>query len=77
MDDLVVGTIAYYSWEQIEPWVISLERCGYTGKNVVIAHCLAAEVIERLVEHGFYIKNIPRHNRAIHVDRFLFWAATS
>src|SRR5438552_12317675 len=72
MHDLVVGTIAYYSWDKIEPWVISLERCGYMGKKLVIAHCVTAEVIERLVEHGFYIKSVAHHSRAIHVDRFLF-----
>jgi hypothetical protein len=72
MDDLVVGAIAYYCWEKIEPWVVSLERCGYTGKKVVITHCLAPEVIERLVEHGFYIKSVAHHSRMINVDRFLF-----
>ncbi len=72
MDDLVVGAIAHYSWRKIEPWVVSLERCGFTGKKVVIAHCLAAEVIERLIEHGFYIKSVAHHSRMINVDRFFF-----
>jgi len=72
MDDLVVGAIAYYSWDKIEPWVVSLERCGYTGKKAVIAHCLTAEVIERLVEHGFYIRSVAHHSRMFNVDRFFF-----
>jgi hypothetical protein len=74
VNDLVVGAAAHYSWEQIEPWVVSLERSGYTGQRAVIAYNLAPDVIGRLTTRGFYIKHVVRQDRLIHVDRFfLLW----
>src|SRR6266550_1782774 len=72
MKDLVVGAVAHYPWKEIEPWVVSLERSGYTGHRAVIAYNLAPDVIERLMARNFYIKHIVRQDRLIHVDRFFF-----
>ena len=71
-DDLVVGAIANYPWKWIEPWVVSLERSGYTGKKAVIAFNNDAETIGQLLRRNFYIKHAPRANRLFQVDRFLF-----
>ena len=71
-DDLVVGAIANYPWKWIEPWVVSLERSGYTGKKAVIAFNNDAETIDQLLRRNFYIKHAPRANRLFQVDRFLF-----
>jgi hypothetical protein len=36
LNDLVVGLATGYTWPQIEPWLISLERTGYTGIRTVV-----------------------------------------
>jgi len=72
MKDLVVGAIAHYSWEKIEPWVVSLERSGYSGKKAVIAYNLAPDLIERLIARGFYIRHVGHHIRSFIVDRHFF-----
>jgi hypothetical protein len=71
-DDLVVGTIGLCKWERIEPWVLSLERCGYTGKKAAIAYNAADDVIEQLIARGFHIKPIAHHSRHLNVDRCCF-----
>jgi hypothetical protein len=72
MEDLVVGAIAHYSWDKIEPWVVSLEHSGYRGKKAVIAYRLAPDLIERLIARGFYVKLVEHHTRSFNVDRYLF-----
>lgn len=72
MKDLVVGAAAHLSWNDLEPWVVSLERSGYTGQKAIIAYDLASDVMQRLTGRGFYIKHVVRQDRAIHVDRFFY-----
>src|SRR5258708_37197086 len=70
MKDLVVGAIANYRWQTIEPWVVSLERSGYMGQKAAIVHNVAPDVIDQLVARGFYVKNVAHHSRFFTVDRF-------
>jgi len=72
MKDLVVGAAAHLSWNDIEPWVVSLERSGYTGQKAMIAYNLASNAMDQLTRRGFYIKHAVRQDRAIHVDRFFY-----
>jgi len=72
MKDLVVGAMANYSWEEIEPWVVSLEESGYTGQKAAIAYNVTPDAIERLVARDFFIKHVTRQRRVIHVDRFFY-----
>jgi len=72
MKDLVVGAAANLSWNELEPWIVSLERSGYTGQKAIIAYNLAPGVMQQLTSRGFYIKHIVRQDRAIHVDRFFY-----
>jgi hypothetical protein len=50
--DIVVGCIAGLSFEQIAPWVNSLERCGFEGRRVVIHLRTDPETIAELNRRG-------------------------
>ncbi|PYU09235.1 MAG: hypothetical protein DMG37_23905, partial [Acidobacteria bacterium] len=63
MKDLVVGAAANLSWNELEPWIVSLERSGYTGQKAIIAYNLAPGVMQQLTSRGFYIKHIVRQDR--------------
>jgi hypothetical protein len=46
--DLVLGVVTDYKYEQIEPWVVSLERSGYQGKKALIAYNMDVETVRKL-----------------------------
>lgn len=59
--DLVIGAVTGYNWSQIEPWAISLEKSGYTGKKAVIAYDMDTETVQELTKHQFSIMAF-KHN---------------
>lgn len=55
MKDLVIAPVTGYTYEQIEPWVVSLERSGFEGHKAVIAYNMDANTVEKLTAKGFRI----------------------
>ncbi len=51
--DAVVGCIAGLSFEQIAPWVNSLERCGFCGRKIVIYLRTDPDAIAELSRRGY------------------------
>ncbi len=78
--DIVIGFVTNYDYAKIEPWIVSLERCGFEGVKAVMAYNMAASTIKKLEDKGF---NVAFHTkdsagnayynspRAIVVQRFL------
>tara|TARA_R110000772_G_scaffold99174_3_gene198923 strand:- start:35053 stop:35979 length:927 start_codon:yes stop_codon:yes gene_type:complete len=48
MRNLIIGVINNYTYDKIEPWVVSLERTGYDGAKVLIAYNISKETTDRL-----------------------------
>jgi len=55
MRNLIIGVIDNYTYDKIEPWVVSLERTGYDGAKVLIAYNISKETTNRLEEKGITI----------------------
>ena len=53
--DVVVGCITNYNFEQIKPWVNSLDRSGFTGDKIMICYNVAIEVANELVSRGYKV----------------------
>jgi hypothetical protein len=53
--DVVIGAASGYTWPQIEPWVVSLERSGYKGKKVIVAYDMDFETAQILIGKGFVV----------------------
>lgn len=51
--DLVIGAISGYAFTDIQYWVNSLDRSGYTGQKVVICYDAAFDVVEELNRRGY------------------------
>jgi hypothetical protein len=78
--DVVVGCISEYDYYKIEPWVVSLERSGFSGDKIMICYNIRKETVEKLVQKGWqvyghgtdsqgnYACNIPPYR--IVVERF-------
>lgn len=65
MKDLVVGVASGFSWAQIEPWAVSLNRAGCSAQRVIVLDETCPNLTEstlKLTAKGFHVLNagIPR-----------------
>ena len=51
--DVVISTITKFYPKDIEPWVESLNRCGFTGKRMVVVYDVPQETIDYLKKNHF------------------------
>lgn len=49
-NDLVIGAVTKYKYEQIEPWIVSLDKSGYKGRKALILYNIDNETIKKLEE---------------------------
>lgn len=55
MRDLVIGAITNYKWEDIEPFVVSLEQSGFDGYKCMLMYQGSQELIDKLEGRGWII----------------------
>lgn len=53
--DLVIGSITGYDFDAIKPWVVSLERSGFSGMKAMLCYNIKQPVINELASRGFTI----------------------
>ena len=51
--DVVISSITKFYPKDIEPWVESLNRCGFTGKRMMVVYDVPQETIEYLKQNHF------------------------
>lgn len=69
--DLIIGAFKNYNFEQIKPWIKSINECGFEGDKVLIAIDTSNETIEKIEQHGFKaIKVSSMTNAMFHMERF-------
>jgi hypothetical protein len=82
--DLVITAITNYNFNQIAPWVNSLDRSGFTGIKAVVAYNVDGQTLNELAKRGYSILafqkdetngnvTYPNKDFAIVVDRFLHY----
>jgi len=54
-DDMVIGAISGYNYEDIEPFVESLERSGYDGHKALLVYVGSKELIDKLEDKGWIL----------------------
>jgi hypothetical protein len=83
--DAVVGCISGLSFEQIAPWVGSLEACGFRGRQIMIHFRSDPQIVTELKQRGYetydasclhggensILKKSP-HDNDISVNRFYY-----
>lgn len=55
MINVVVGCCCGYDYPQIEPWVVSLEKTGYTGDKVLIAYNVTQNLVDILQKKNWKV----------------------
>ena len=68
--DLLVGCITKYSKSDIEPWVESIQRSGYTGGKMMLVYDVSQDVINYLKLNHFDVYQ-SQLNQHIILQRFL------
>lgn len=51
-NDLIVGCVTGYEYDQIEPWLSSIKSSGFSGKVAIIAYNMTKETSDKLTENG-------------------------
>jgi len=68
--NLIIGAFTGYNYNQLKPWVESIETCGFKGHKVMIVDNASDDTCAELIHHGFELVVMPRINAPIHVARF-------
>lgn len=77
--DLIIGAFRGYTYNQVKPWIDSINECGFTGDKVLIALGTTPETINKIAQAGFTVidggNEPPRMmfhmERFVHINRFL------
>lgn len=69
--DLIIGAFTNYNYNQLKPWVESIDECGFTGDKVMVVGSASQETVDELTKRNFIIVPMPQANIPVHVLRFL------
>lgn len=69
--NLIIGAFTGYNFNQLKPWVLSIDNCGFKGDKVMVVGECSDETRKELVKHGFILHDMIKMQAPIHVARFL------
>lgn len=71
MNNLIVGIATNYTWEDLEPFVISLRRSGYSDRCILIFEGSVDESLQtKVAEYQIEIRVVPKTSSHPIVSRF-------
>src|SRR5260370_1441494 len=59
-NDLLLGVFANVDLNWIDAYMVSINRCGFRGKKILLVWNLAVIVREKLIEYGFELVDMPQ-----------------
>jgi hypothetical protein len=68
---LIIGAATGYNYNQLKPWIESINECGFDGDKILVLGEASDETRHKIIEQGFTIVDMLRTNAPIHVARFL------
>ena len=68
---LIIGAFTNYNYNQLKPWVESIDECGFTGDKAMVVGNASEETIGELIKRDFIIIKMHDIKAPIHVARFL------
>ena len=68
---LIIGAFTNYNYNQLKPWVESIDECGFTGDKAMVVGNASQETIGELIKRNFIIIKMHDIKAPIHVARFL------
>lgn len=70
MTDLIIGAVDNYDYDQMKMWINSVNRCGFTGRKVLVVYRASDDTIAKIKESGFEVVRANIEGQAVHVQRF-------
>lgn len=70
--NLIIGAFTNYNYNQLKPWVESIDECGFVGDKVMVVGNASTETIKELSDRNFKLIQMGNMNVPIHVARFLY-----
>lgn len=68
---LIIGAATGYNYNQLKPWIESINECGFEGDKVLVLGQASEETRQKILEQGFKIVDMLVVDAPIHVARFL------
>lgn len=68
---LIIGAATGYNYNQLKPWIESINECGFDGDKVLVLGQASEETRTKIIEQGFKIVDMLVVDAPIHVARFL------
>ena len=70
---LIIGAFRGYTFNQVKPWIESINQCGFTGDKVLIGLSTTKETIQKIADAGFTAINGGNEppKMMFHMERFL------
>jgi hypothetical protein len=69
--DLIIGAFTNYNYNQLKPWVESIDDCGFTGHKIMVVGNATQQTIDELIKRNFIVVPMIQTNAPVHVARFL------
>jgi len=63
---LIIGAFTNYNYNQLKPWVESIDECGFTGDKAMVVGNASQETIDELVKRNFIIIKMHDIKAPIH-----------
>ena len=69
--DLIIGAFKNYNFEQVKPWIVSINESGFQGDKVLFAINASPQTVKQIEEHGFRVITAPsKTDSMFHMERF-------
>ena len=71
--DLIIGAFKNYNFEQLKPWINSINECGFKGEKVLIAIDATPDTITKITQAGFTaVQGTSFSGSMFHMERFMY-----
>jgi len=70
--DLIIGAFKNYNFEQIKPWIQSINESEFKGDKVLIAIGASQETLDKITQSGFIaVPKVSISGNMFHMERFI------
>lgn len=64
-DDLILGVLSNYDWRDIEAYAVSISRCGFRGRKILLVWNLTQYTRDQLAACGFELQDVSPANMTV------------
>ena len=58
MRDVIIGAVDLYQWSDIKNWVVSIDKCGFNGRKILLVYRVSEELKKNALEMGVEVYQV-------------------